>query len=137
MDQFVKDGKRIHFHNSLTITEQFLNDNPDCYFIFGDNSRHYGHGGAAKLRDLANSIGFVTKKVPSNDPNSFYTLKEYLPVFEEEKKRLIKCIEENPDKWFLISKLGSGLANKHKIFENMIGPWLEGLFIYDNVILLY
>lgn len=137
MNRLVKDGSRVSFHNPLIIDENFLRENHSVLFIFGDNSRRFGKGGAAKLRNEPNAIGFITKKYPSNDESSFYNLKDYPTVFEDEKQRLLKIIEENKRSWILISKLGGGLANKYGIFENIISPWLESLEKYKNVILLY
>ncbi len=132
-----EDGKRKAFHIPFQITKKFLDANPNCYFIFGDNTEGRGYGGAAKLRDHSNAIGFVTKRFPSNWDKSFYTLENYSPVFEKEKLRLIQFIENNKHNWILISKLGGGLANRYHIFENFIEPWLESLVQYDNIILLY
>ena len=137
MNRLVKDGSRVSFHNPLIIDENFLRENHGVLFIFGDNSRRFGKGGAAKLRNEPNAIGFITKKYPSNDESSFYNLKDYPTVFEDEKRRLLKIIKENKRSWILISKLGGGLANKYGIFENIIEPWLESLEKYKNVILLY
>ena len=137
MNRLVKDGSRVSFHNPLIVDENFLRENHGVLFIFGDNSRRFGKGGAAKLRNEPNAIGFITKKYPSNDESSFYNLKDYPTVFEDEKLRLLKIIEENKRSWILISKLGGGLANKYGIFENIIEPWLESLEKYKNVILLY
>ena len=137
MNRLIENGKRKAFHIPFQMTKQFLDMNPNCYFIFGDNTERKGHGGAAQLRDHSNAIGFVTKRFPSNWDNSFYTLDNYPSVFEGEKFLLTKFIENNPYNWILISKLGGGLANRYHIFENIIGPWLETLEKYDNVILLY
>lgn len=119
------------------VTEDFLKQNPDCVFVFGDNLIRKGKGGAASLRDFVNSYGFITKKYPDNLYTSFYTKVEYLPIFEKEKEKLTSFIERNPDKTFLISKLGGGLANKHHIYESIIEPWLKSINEkYDNVYLL-
>ncbi len=137
MNRLVKDNERISFHMPFTVDKEFLRNNPSVLFVFGDNSRHFGKGGAAKLRNEPNAIGFITKKFPSNDESSFYTLEQYTSVFEVEKWRLENIIKRNPNNWILISKLGSGLANRYKIFEYIISPWLETLEKYKNVILLY
>ena len=137
MNRLVDGNERISFHVPFTMDREFLNRHGNVLFIFGDNSRHFGKGGAAKLRDRPNAVGFVTKKYPSNEDSSFFTLNDYSEVFEEEKKRLLKIIKENPNRWILISRLGGGLANRYGIFEHIIGPWLESLEQYKNVILLY
>lgn len=53
-----------------------------CYarnylFLYGDNDIHRGKGGQAVIRDMPNTYGIPTKKLPNNHPNSFYTDEEY------------------------------------------------------------
>jgi hypothetical protein len=118
-----------------TITEDFLNKNPNAYFIFGDNLERTGYGGAAALRDHPHAIGFITKKFPDNRDSSFYMPEEYSPVFFEELTKLEKIISKNPTKVFYISQLGSGLANKYGIWEKLIYHNLVfKLQKFDNVI---
>lgn len=118
------------------ITSKFLRENPDVVFVFGDNTIRRGKGGAAKLRDETNTYGFITKKYPNNRDDSFYRPDEYKGVFRSEMGKLIKEIESNPGKTYLIPKIGSGLANKYHIYEKIIKPGLEKLKEYDNIILL-
>lgn len=125
---------------NIKITVDFLNANPDCIFVYGDNDIHAGYGGAAALRDLPNTLGFITKKLPTNDDSSFYTLDEYKEVYEEEIKSLQILIKvgKKVDKIFLISPLGSGLANKYNIWEKIIEPNLKkDLKQFKNIIWLY
>jgi hypothetical protein len=122
-------------YKSIIITEDFLNSNPEAYFIFGDNLERKGHKGAAKLRDHPHAIGFITKKFPDNQDTSFYRPEEYSPVFFEELSKLEKIIKSRPDKTFYISKLGSELANKYRIWEKLIQHNLTlKLLKYDNVV---
>jgi hypothetical protein len=107
-------------YKNIEITEEFLDLNPNAYFIFGDNIERKGYGGAAKLRDHPRSIGFITKKFPDNRETSFYHPQEYSEVFFEELTKLEKIIKSNPTKTFYISQLGSGLANKYRIWEILI-----------------
>ena len=81
MNRLVDGNERISFHVPFTMDREFLNRHGNVLFIFGDNSRHFGKGGAAKLRDRPNAIGFVTKKYPSNEDSSFFTLNDYSEVF--------------------------------------------------------
>jgi len=47
-------------------------------------------------------------------------------------------IEKNPDKIYYISQLGGGLANRYKIWEQVLKPGLEKDFShYENVIFLW
>jgi len=121
----------------MIITKEYLNNNPNYIFVFGDNTLRKGKGGAAKLRDEPNSYGFITKKYPNNQNNSFYKPEEYQYVFDIEFEKLKDLIIKNPNKKFLISKLGAGLANKYHIFEEIIEPQLQKLKKYLNVSFLY
>lgn len=125
---------------NMKITAKFLEANPDCIFVYGDNEIHEGHGGAAALRDLPNTLGFITKKLPTNDDSSFYTVDEYKKVYEEEIEALQILIRagKKADKIFLISPVGSGLANKYNIWEEIIEPNLKkDLRQFKNIIWLY
>jgi len=116
------------------ITKEYLANNPTHIFVFGDNKLRYGKGGAATLRDVKNTYGFITKRAPNNKDSSFYKPSDYLLTFTKELTNLIVRIEAEPEHTFLISKLGSGLANKYKIYEKIIKPELEKLAEkYDNV----
>jgi hypothetical protein len=122
-------------YKNIIITQEFLDSNPNVYFIFGDNVIREGMGGAAHLRYHPHSIGFITKKFPDNKSESFYRPDEYSEVFFEELKKLKTIIQKRPDKIFYISQLGAGLANKYKIWEKLIHQNLVNtLEIYDNVV---
>ena len=77
-------------YKNIKITQEFLDNNPNAYFVFGDNLERYGHEGAAKLRDHPHAIGFITKKFPDNKDESFYKPEEYSAVFFEELKKYDK-----------------------------------------------
>jgi len=122
-------------YKNITVTQQFLDENPNYYFVFGDNLIREGYGGAAFLRDHPHAIGFITKKYPDNKDSSFYKPVEYSPVFFEELEKLNKIIQKRPDKKFYISQLGGGLANKYYIWEKLIRHNLvKKLEKYDNVV---
>ena len=118
------------------VTEEFLRANPNVVFVFGDNSIRRGKGGAAKLRDEPNTYGFITKKYPNNGDESFYQPLEYTELFYAELTHLALEIEKHPERTYLISKLGSGLANKYHIYELVIEPGLTKLELFDNVIIM-
>ena len=120
-----------------TITREFLRNNPNIIFVFGDNEGRFGYGGAAALRDEPNTYGFVTKKdLGEAEPN--FTPDEYISVFVDEALKLRRKIAENQDKMFYISRLGAGLANKFKIWEEVILPVLPRVLKdLDNVIFLW
>jgi hypothetical protein len=119
------------------ITEDYLRKHPNEIFVYGDNTEHYGLGGAAKLRYSVNTYGFITKKYPDNKDSSFYTLPEYQKVYDNEITKLRKIISENTEITFLISKLGAGLANRYKIFELVIEPNIRKDLNYPNVRFLW
>lgn len=127
-------------YKNVLITQEFLDENPDCYFIFGDNLIREGIGGAAKLRFHPHAVGFITKKYPDNNDNSFYRPEEYSSIFFEELKKLKTLIQRKPDKTFYISQLGGGLANKFYIWQKLIkhniirelGNFSNVIFCWDD-----
>lgn len=121
----------------MKITCNYLRQNPNHIFVFGDNLQRKGMRGAASLRNEPNTYGFVTKKAPNNNDGSFYKPEEYLPKFKSEIKKLKKELIKNPDKIYFISRLGGGLANKYKIWQKVIRPGLEELNKFENVIFLF
>lgn len=121
----------------IIISEQYLLSHPNEIFVFGDNLLRVGRGGAAKFRHLPNTYGFVTKKAPTNRDKDFYKPDEYLDVFRKEFDLLCDEIESNPDKIYLISRIGSGLANKYKIWELIISAYIDELIKYENVRFLF
>ena len=122
----------------MNITKKYLQSHPNEIFVFGDNVQRKGYGGAAILRDEKNTYGFITKKYPNNNISSFYIPSDYSVIFESELEKLVIMIEKNPNKTFLISKLGAGLANRYFIFEQIIEPVLKSkLQKYSNVKFLW
>lgn len=120
------------------VTSQYLSDNPSAIFVFGDNLQRIGRGGAAALRYHSQAIGFITKKEPKHTPASYFFPEEYKAIFQKEVTNLVKTISNNPDKVFLISPVGSGLANKYGIFEQVIdGPLQQALSQFTNVKFLW
>jgi len=47
------------------VSRGYLQTHPEYIFVFGDNLDRKGKGGAAKLRDMPNSLGFITKRHPN------------------------------------------------------------------------
>lgn len=112
----------MEINKNFIVNRQFLNQNKNICFIFGSSLYGNGYGGAAALRDCLNSHPFVTKLHPNNLDSSFYRPKEYFPIYKEEIIKLKHFILTSNYKTFLITKLGSGLANKYKIWEEVIEP---------------
>lgn len=122
----------------IFVDHVFLNRSQDCIFVFGDNNERCGYGGAAKLRDFKNTYGFITKKKASCRQSDFYTKLQYYRVYAKELRKLIQTIINTPNKTFLISKLGGGIANEFGIFESIIEPSLhEHLKDLPNVVMLW
>lgn len=122
----------------LIITAEYLRKNPSHIFVFGDNTKRRGKKGSAELRGHRNTYGFITKVNPDYANHSYYTVNEYIPVFNNELAKLKHEIISNPSNIYLISKLGAGLANKYKIWEKVIKPVLKKeLSKYENVKFLY
>jgi hypothetical protein len=120
----------------VMIDKAYLDAHPNEVFVFGDNDERRGKAGAASLRDHPQTFGFSTKKRPGMRNEDFYTPEEYRKRFEEEKARLIEHMRQNPDKTYLMSKIGSGLANRNKIYENVIFPELEKLVKEEEQVVL-
>lgn len=121
----------------LIITREYLRSNPNHIFVFGDNLLRVGHGGAAQLRDEPNTYGFITKKAPTYKDEDYYTPEEFEDVFLNELIKLQLLISATPNKTYLISKIGAGLANKYKIWDKIIEPNLKKQLSFDNVKFLW
>ena len=119
------------------ITLEYLRSHPCHIFVYGDNLLHRGCRGAAQFRSEPNTYGFVTKKFPSSKVEAFYRPAEYRPVFEQELSRLMVEIVGHGQRTYMISPVGSGLANRFKIWERVIEPGPERLRPIENVVFLY
>lgn len=118
----------------------WLDAHPMAYFVYGDNTIHRGRGGAAALRGHPHAIGFITKKYPNNNPTSFFTPSEYLPVYLGEMQRLQAFIQMGCEgEQFFIAPLGSNLANLHHIWELVIQPRLvvDLVEFWDRCVFLF
>lgn len=125
-------------YNNFLINDEFLSENPNAMFVFGDNCVRIGHGGAAAFREHPQAYGFITKKYPNNSDESFYHPLEYKSVFQEECDKLILEIKKSIGKTWYISKLGGGLANRYFIWETVIKNGLINQFSdFDNVVFLW
>ena len=122
-------------YENINVTAEFLNKDPDAYFVFGDNLKHAGYAGAAALRDHPQAIGFITKKEPNGHPKSCFTPEEYAKPFFDQLNQLSELIKNNPYRKFYISKLGSGYANRYYIWEKLIHHNLTSeLEKFNNVV---
>lgn len=125
-------------YSNFIVTKEFLDSHQDVVFVFGDNLIHKGYGGAAIFRDHPRAYGFITKKYPTNEDDSFYGVTEYRDVFKRELMYLEDDIRANKNKIFYISQLGGGLANRYRIWEIVIKNGLEkALSQHENVVFLW
>lgn len=123
----------------MEMTAEFLMHNRHCIFVFGDNLKRTGKRGAAKFRDFSNTYGFVTKKKPSNERDAFFTQYEYRYIYRDEIRKLKAFMNDHPDCYFYISKLGAGLANRNNIFEEVIQPSIKNDLIefQDRIVWMF
>lgn len=104
---------------------------PNKLYIFGDNTLKTGNGGQAVVRPMPNTMGIITKRYPTHEPQSYLldtphdaflvcnSLNDFYNTF--------KAIEAGYTKFdtvvFPIDGLGTGLADMPKkcpeLFENM------------------
>ncbi len=122
---------------NLIVDRTILDKNPTWIFVFGDNTIRKGLGGAAKLRYHPQSYGFITKIKPTYDDKDFYRPEEYSKIYRQEIDKLVKEIIAKPKHTFLISMVGAGLANKYKIFDQVIEPNIKKDLNYSNVCFLW
>jgi hypothetical protein len=122
-------------YENIKVTADFLNKNPNAFFVYGDNMKRSGTQGAAALRSHPRAMGFVTKKTTPTGADVCFKPEEYAKVFFDQLKQLGDHIAKNPARKFYISKIGSGNANKHYIWQTLIHHNLVGdLSKYDNAV---
>jgi len=124
--------KRIEVKDKFSIKDCL--DNPDKYYIFGDNLIHQGTGGQAIIRSCHNAIGIPTKRLPNMDDEAFFNDQP-----EESNKVLISLnrllllynSKEKPILVFPKNGLGTGrakLKEKSPKIYDMIDNFLKTHF---------
>ena len=122
-------------YETVVVTREFLDNNPNAYYIFPDNIQRSGREMYSYLRDHKQSIGFVAKKFPDNEDGSFYRPEEYSAVFFEELLKIKKFIEKNSDKTFYIASMNGPSVNKYRIWELLMEHNIVNkLQKFDNVV---
>jgi hypothetical protein len=125
-------------YNSKKISFAFLDNNPSARFVYGDDLQKTRGKGSASLRSHPNSLGFITKKFSDTADGAFYRPEEYQAIFFEELDKLKTQVEKNPKLTYYISQLGSGEANRYKIWETLIKTnLLKTLEGYPNVVFCF
>jgi len=96
------------------ITRQDLKNNPNVYYVFGDNEKRCGLGGQAKeMRGEPNAIGVCTKKAPGMNENDFYnegTGIEYPDMAIGDMDKIIDLVLEGKTVVMPSDGLGTGLS---------------------------
>ena len=122
-------------YENTSVTQEFLDNNPNAYYIFPDNLERSGCEIYSHLREHFQAVGFVTKKFPDSDSGSFYKPEEYSAVFFEELLKLKRNIEANPEKTYYIACMKGPSINKYNIWEKLIHHNIVNkLQKFDNVV---
>lgn len=110
------------------ITRQDLRDNPDKYYVFGDNCVREGFGGQAKeMRGEPNAIGVRTKFSPDRKPSSYFTdCNMCAMLILDDFKDIYQLINKGKTIVFPLDGLGTGLSllpekapELHKMIERL------------------
>ena len=90
--------------------------NPTSLYVFGDNYKRCGKGGQAIIRDLPNSIGIATKRVPSMAEGSFFTEGMSVNHTAQEIGNVFSAFATGDYEYIIlpIDGLGTGLAELQK-----------------------
>lgn len=127
-----KNNKQ-HIHNRCKIYNEYYDPakisliNPEKErFIYGNNTLNKGQGGQAIIRDCAASFGIVTKRLPSQSANSFFSDCETDRLLvEQDILKLERLLQENKDLivYFPEHGIGTGLSEMPtrcpKLFDEM------------------
>ena len=107
-------------YENISITRDFLENNPATSYVFPDNLERVGCEMTSLLRDHPHAIGFITKKFPDLDEGSFYKPEEYSAVFFEELLKLKTNITKHPERTYYIASMKGPSINKYKIWEKLM-----------------
>lgn len=119
----------------IEITEEFLNNNPDAYFVFGEDLQKQEKHRPEKPIRHPHAVGFCVRRIVEDINGCCFKPTEYASSFFNQLKQLGELIKNNSNKIFYVSKLGSGSSNKHRIWELLIKHNLiSDLKNYDNVV---
>lgn len=93
------------------IRRQDLRDNPDKYYVFGDNVERVGMGGQAReMRGEPNAIGVCTKWSPGMDEADFFADDNYSKELEKDIVRITELHREGHTLVIPSDGLGTGLS---------------------------
>lgn len=101
-------------------------ENPDWFYVFGDNFSRYGKAGQAIIRDEPNAIGLATKRWPGRKDNAYLNdsdLNRWLKENGQAKHLIDSHLESGRIVVFPEDGLGTGFAQLHlrapRIFEEL------------------
>lgn len=114
--------------------ENITSLSPNEIFCFGSNLRGIHGGGAAltamkwgAIPTIGEGLQGQTYALPTKD----YDLNtRTLPDIYESVIRLLQCVEQKPDKLFMITKVGCGLAG---LTVEQVAPMFRQFLDLDNV----
>lgn len=120
------------------VTKQYLRNNPNVIFVFGDNSKRLGKLGTSFLRDELNTYGFIIKKNSKSDASSYFEIEEYSNVYFNEIDKFRKEVMENKRRIFLIDDFGKWKNGDTNLFNNFLKEkMVDDLSDLDNVKFLW
>lgn len=98
--------KSVKFYN-----EEFCLKNKDALIVFGDNLIRKGKAGQAAIRDCKNAYGIPTKRLPSMNPDAFFSDKlEEINIVQEHLDFLLKEHKNGRVIYLPTDGIGTGLA---------------------------
>lgn len=100
------------------ITRDDLRNNPDVYYLFGDNEQRFGlKGQAAAMRGEHNAIGIRTKRAPRRSPDAFWSDDNYaenVKMLEEDFAIVLDMLSRGHTIVIPSDGIGTGLSNLSK-----------------------
>lgn len=98
--------KSVKFYN-----EEFCLKNKDALIVFGDNLIKKGKAGQAAIRDCKNAYGIPTKRLPSMNPDAFFSDQlEEINIVQEHLDYLLKEHKNGRVIYLPMDGIGTGLA---------------------------
>lgn len=125
-----------------SIDTAYLAANPTHILVYGA-AKFGANNTPVKLRSESNTWAFITKRMSTTGPDSYFTTDgdfktDYQKEFNKQVEMLKAEIEAHPEQTYLITRVGSGLANRHKIWEKVIKPQLPAALGHlPNVVFLW
>jgi len=94
-------------------TYEYVKENPDILFVFGDNLLEKGKAGQAIIRDLPNTLGIPTKRKPclKYEDCYFSDTDEEFELLSERLNNLERYVNMGYKIALPKTGLGTGLAN--------------------------